>query len=71
MRELNERIAEIRRGVAETQQSIARDLETAPRGPLAVRDYRTHESHEYGIADGPARQRRPRATALRSPRHRR
>jgi hypothetical protein len=73
MRQLNERLAQMHRGVTETNRLIARDRETQRRGPLHdVRDYRTHESHDYGTAEEPTRPHaRPRATAADSSRKRR
>ena len=56
MRQLNERLTQLRRGITETNQAVALSRTIKPRGPLFdVRDYRTLESHEYGTSEAAAR----------------
>jgi hypothetical protein len=54
MKELNERLNEIRLGITAANQEAARERQPRSRGPLLdVRNYRTFESHHYGPIDSP------------------
>jgi hypothetical protein len=63
MRRLSERMSQVHRRVTENSALISRDREALHGCPLdRVRDYRTHQSHDYGT-----RASRGRALAPRHP----
>jgi hypothetical protein len=52
IRQLNEWVAQLQRGVRETNRAVVRNRQPRVRGPLQdVRDYRTLQSHEYSGTD--------------------
>ena len=74
MRQLNDRLTQLRRGIVETNEAVALARRMQPRGPLFdVRDYQTFESQEYGDAGraSGSRPRNPAASNTSRKRHRR
>jgi hypothetical protein len=58
MKLLNERLAEVHRGVTDATQAVVRQRQIGSRGPLDdVRDYRIVESHEHDAVEAPAARR--------------